>query len=199
MAAVLRPDRGSGFHNEVREHACRGDWGVPVFRAGDLHRIRPPRCRSVRLRVHGADGGTPPRSAEWEGIGRNTRYPDEKITTQALFVCIVSAVEQPRIASSAHSTSSHADRPRLGSPPSHRPGGPSMSPPLWITATPPASHGELHIGHLAGPYVAADVLSRHLRADGRPVLFSTGTADHTDSVELRAVRGGRKPEEVAEG
>ncbi|WP_063732881.1 class I tRNA ligase family protein [Streptomyces sp. RTd22] len=74
-----------------------------------------------------------------------------------------------------------------------------MSTPLWITATPPATHGELHIGHLAGPYVAADVLSRHLRADGRPVLFSTGTADHTESVELRALRAGRKPEEVAEG
>src|SRR4051812_19065541 len=74
-----------------------------------------------------------------------------------------------------------------------------MSTPLWITATPPTSHGELHIGHLAGPYVAADVLSRHLRADGQPVLFSTGIADHADLVRVRALRGGRKPEEVAEG
>ncbi|MET9528933.1 class I tRNA ligase family protein [Streptomyces coeruleorubidus] len=74
-----------------------------------------------------------------------------------------------------------------------------MSTPLWITATPPDSDGELHIGHLAGPYVAADVLSRHLRADGQSVLFTTGTADHADSVEIRALRGGRKPEEVAEG
>ncbi|MEU6465632.1 class I tRNA ligase family protein [Streptomyces sp. NPDC046976] len=74
-----------------------------------------------------------------------------------------------------------------------------MSSPLWITATPLASDGELHIGHLAGPYVAADVLSRSLRADGRPVLFTSGTADHAESVELRAARGGRKPEEVAEG
>ncbi|WP_030624027.1 class I tRNA ligase family protein [Streptomyces sclerotialus] len=74
-----------------------------------------------------------------------------------------------------------------------------MSVPLWITATPPAAHGELHIGHLAGPYVAADVLSRALRADGRPVLFTTGTAEHGSSVELRALRTGRKPEEVAEG
>ncbi|MFF8597269.1 class I tRNA ligase family protein [Streptomyces sp. NPDC015220] len=74
-----------------------------------------------------------------------------------------------------------------------------MSTPLWITATPPASDGELHIGHLAGPYVAADVLSRHLRADGQPVLFTTGIADHADSVAVRALRGGRKPEEVADG
>ncbi|MEU9581472.1 class I tRNA ligase family protein [Streptomyces chilikensis] len=74
-----------------------------------------------------------------------------------------------------------------------------MSTPLWITATPPDSDGELHIGHLAGPYVAADVLSRHLRADGRPVLFTTGTADHADSVEVRALRSGREPKDVAEG
>ncbi|WP_101255563.1 class I tRNA ligase family protein [Streptomyces barkulensis] len=74
-----------------------------------------------------------------------------------------------------------------------------MSSRLWITATPPASHGELHIGHLAGPYVAADVLSRYLRADGRSVLFVTGTSDHNSSVELRALRDGRKPQEVAEG
>ncbi|MHC0429892.1 class I tRNA ligase family protein [Streptomyces sp. O3] len=74
-----------------------------------------------------------------------------------------------------------------------------MSTPLWITATPPATHGELHIGHLAGPYVAADVLARFLRADGQAVLFTTGTADHAESVELRALRAGRKPEEVAEG
>ncbi|MEW2625320.1 class I tRNA ligase family protein [Streptomyces sp. NPDC048106] len=74
-----------------------------------------------------------------------------------------------------------------------------MSSPLWITATPLASDGELHIGHLAGPYVAADVLSRSLRADGHCVLFTSGTADHAESVELRALRGGRKPQEVAEG
>ncbi|MGW0392135.1 class I tRNA ligase family protein [Streptomyces sp. NPDC003042] len=79
-----------------------------------------------------------------------------------------------------------------------RQGGP-MSTPFWITATPPATHGELHIGHLAGPYVAADVLSRYLRAEGEPVLFSAGTADHASSVHLRALRAGRKPEEVSEG
>ncbi|WP_434591279.1 SDR family oxidoreductase [Streptomyces sp. A5-4] len=40
-----------------------------------------------------------PRSAEWEGIGRDTGEipcPDEKLTTQALFECIAYAVEQPR-------------------------------------------------------------------------------------------------------
>lgn len=76
---------------------------------------------------------------------------------------------------------------------------PVVTTPLWITATPPATDSELHVGQLAGPYVAADVLRRFLRADGRDVLFTTGTADHSSSVELRALRSGRKPEEVAEG
>ncbi|GAA1902602.1 class I tRNA ligase family protein [Streptomyces sodiiphilus] len=70
---------------------------------------------------------------------------------------------------------------------------------LWITTTPPAAHGELHIGHLAGPYVAADVMRRFLRADGEQVTSTTAIAGHTGSVELRALRHNRKPAEVAEG
>ncbi|MDT0319201.1 class I tRNA ligase family protein [Streptomyces millisiae] len=74
-----------------------------------------------------------------------------------------------------------------------------MSGPLWITASPPGAHGELHVGHLAGPYVAADVLSRFLRAEGRTVRLTTATAQHTDAVELRARRASRDPGDIAEG
>ncbi|OEV05581.1 class I tRNA ligase family protein [Streptomyces oceani] len=74
-----------------------------------------------------------------------------------------------------------------------------MTGPIWITATPPATDGELHVGHLAGPYVAADMLSRFLRADGTSVLFTTGTSDHHSSVEVKSLRVGRKPGEVAAG
>lgn len=73
-----------------------------------------------------------------------------------------------------------------------------MNTPLWITATPPAPCAELEIGHLAGPYVAADVLARFLRADGERVLFTTGTADHTASVQAKALRAHREPGEVAD-
>ncbi|MFJ9029458.1 class I tRNA ligase family protein [Streptomyces sp. NPDC102274] len=74
-----------------------------------------------------------------------------------------------------------------------------MSTPLWITATPPVPSSELEIGQLAGPYVAADVLARFLRADGQAVLFTTGTADHTAAVQSRALRTCRDPAEVADG
>ncbi|MER7174876.1 class I tRNA ligase family protein [Streptomyces mesophilus] len=70
---------------------------------------------------------------------------------------------------------------------------------LWITTTPLAPDGELHIGRLAGPYVAADVLARFLRADGRAALLTTGTADHRSSVAVRARRTGRDAGQVADG
>ncbi|MEU9314886.1 class I tRNA ligase family protein [Streptomyces sp. NPDC048295] len=81
-----------------------------------------------------------------------------------------------------------------------RPGdGAAAAAPLWITATPIAPRGELHLGHLAGPYVAADVMARFLRAEGTNVLFTTGIANHAGSVEVRALDTGRTPADVADG
>ncbi|MFE4973252.1 class I tRNA ligase family protein [Kitasatospora sp. NPDC056651] len=71
--------------------------------------------------------------------------------------------------------------------------------PIRITATAPVPNGELHVGHLAGPYVAADVLRRFLRADGRPVRMSSGIDQHHTAVRLCALVQGRKAEEVADG
>lgn len=69
----------------------------------------------------------------------------------------------------------------------------------WITATPPTPNGELHVGHLAGPYVAADVLRRFLRADGDPALLTTGMDDHQSYVPVRGLKDGRTAEEVSDG
>ncbi|WP_441249360.1 class I tRNA ligase family protein [Kitasatospora sp. McL0602] len=74
-----------------------------------------------------------------------------------------------------------------------------MTAAAWITATPPTPNGELHVGHLAGPYVAADVLRRFLRADGEPCRLTSGLDDHDSVVELCALTQGRKAEEVADG
>ncbi|MER5641800.1 class I tRNA ligase family protein [Kitasatospora sp. NPDC002227] len=74
-----------------------------------------------------------------------------------------------------------------------------MTATAWITATPPTPNGELHVGHLAGPYVAADVLRRFLRADGEPCRLTSGLDDHDSVVELCALTQGRKTEEVADG
>jgi methionyl-tRNA synthetase len=69
---------------------------------------------------------------------------------------------------------------------------------VWLTATPPTPNGELHVGHLAGPYVAVDVLRRYLRADGVPVLMTTGLDDNQSYVHVRGLREARTPEQAAD-
>ncbi|GAA0241061.1 hypothetical protein GCM10010492_45240 [Saccharothrix mutabilis subsp. mutabilis] len=70
----------------------------------------------------------------------------------------------------------------------------------WITATPPTPNGDLHVGHLAGPYLAGDVLRRFLGSEGLPVRYTTGLDDHQSYVPVRGLKdGGRKGEEVADG
>lgn len=74
-----------------------------------------------------------------------------------------------------------------------------MSEPTFITATPPTPNGGLHVGHLAGPYVAADVYRRYVRAAGRRAVLTTGQDDHQSYVQVRGLRAGRTSEEVADG
>lgn len=73
-----------------------------------------------------------------------------------------------------------------------------MSRPVWITATPPTPNGELHVGHMAGPYLAGDVLRRFLAREGRAVRFTTGLDDYQSYVPVRALRENRKAEEAAD-
>ncbi|HEV3076738.1 MAG TPA: class I tRNA ligase family protein, partial [Thermoanaerobaculia bacterium] len=42
---------------------------------------------------------------------------------------------------------------------------------VLITATPPTPNGDLHVGHLSGPYLAADVYKRYCRLAGREAFF----------------------------
>jgi methionyl-tRNA synthetase len=65
-----------------------------------------------------------------------------------------------------------------------------------VIGGPPTSNGDLHVGHVAGPYVAADVHSRYLRAAGRDVVFASGTDDSQTYVVTSAARLGTTPEEL---
>ncbi|MDX6368716.1 MAG: methionyl-tRNA synthetase [Gaiellaceae bacterium] len=69
--------------------------------------------------------------------------------------------------------------------------------PWWITATPPTPNGDLHVGHMAGPYLAADVLRRFLRADGHAVVLTTGMDDHQSYVHAQGLRSGDDAAAVA--
>lgn len=67
-----------------------------------------------------------------------------------------------------------------------------------IITPPPTPNGNLHLGHMAGPYIAADILKRYFLQQGEQVLYFTGSDDHQSYVALEARRSSSKPEEVAQ-
>lgn len=72
---------------------------------------------------------------------------------------------------------------------------PAGRPAIVIAAT-PTSNGDLHVGHMAGPYLAADVYARYLRAIGRPVIYTTCTDDSQSYVVTTAHRKGVAPRQL---
>lgn len=69
--------------------------------------------------------------------------------------------------------------------------------PVVIIAPPPTPNGDLHVGHLAGPYLAGDIHARYLRSCARPVIFTTGTDDSQTYVVSTARRQHRSAAELA--
>jgi methionyl-tRNA synthetase len=67
-----------------------------------------------------------------------------------------------------------------------------------IIAPPPTPNGDLHLGHLAGPYLAADILHRFLLQQKIPALFITGSDDHQSYVTLKAKQIHNSNEATAE-
>lgn len=59
-----------------------------------------------------------------------------------------------------------------------------------VTATPPTPNGELHVGHLSGPYLAADVFVRHQKALGNHAVFLCSSDDHQTYVQTTAAQKG---------
>lgn len=69
--------------------------------------------------------------------------------------------------------------------------------PVILAATPPTPNGPLHLGHLSGPYVVADVAARAARARGRPVLTMCGVDPHQNYVLAKGLVEDRPAEDVA--
>ncbi|MCA1750768.1 MAG: methionine--tRNA ligase [Flavobacteriales bacterium] len=63
-----------------------------------------------------------------------------------------------------------------------------------VTAALPYANGPLHIGHMAGVYIPADIYVRYLRARGRDVAFVCGSDEHGAAITLRAKKEGRTPQ-----
>lgn len=67
-----------------------------------------------------------------------------------------------------------------------------------ITAALPYANGPIHIGHLAGVYVPADIYVRYLRLKKKDVLFVCGSDEHGVPITIRAKKEGISPQEVAD-
>lgn len=67
-----------------------------------------------------------------------------------------------------------------------------------ITTALPYTNGPVHIGHLAGVYVPADIYARYLRLAGRPVLLIGGSDEHGVPITLKARKEGVSPQEIVD-
>ena len=67
-----------------------------------------------------------------------------------------------------------------------------------ITSALPYANGPLHIGHIAGAYLSADIYARYLRMKGEDVAFICGSDEHGAAITLRAKKEGSSPKEIVD-
>ncbi|MBK9075661.1 MAG: methionine--tRNA ligase [Flavobacteriales bacterium] len=67
-----------------------------------------------------------------------------------------------------------------------------------VTAALPYANGPLHIGHIAGAYLPADIYVRSLRQRGKEVLFVCGSDEHGAAITIRAMKEGTSPRAIVD-
>lgn len=67
-----------------------------------------------------------------------------------------------------------------------------------ITAALPYANGPIHIGHLAGVYVPADIYARYLRSKGEDVAFICASDEHGMAITMRARKEGTTPQAIVD-
>ena len=67
-----------------------------------------------------------------------------------------------------------------------------------ITAALPYANGPLHLGHLAGVYISADIYARFLRSNGEDVAFICGSDEHGAAITLRAKKENKSPKDIVD-
>jgi len=67
-----------------------------------------------------------------------------------------------------------------------------------VTAALPYANGPVHIGHLAGVYVPADIYARYLRLKKKEILFVCGSDEHGVPITIRAKKEGISPQEIVD-
>ena len=67
-----------------------------------------------------------------------------------------------------------------------------------VTAALPYANGPVHIGHLAGVYVPADIYTRYLRLKGEDVVFVGGSDEHGVPITIKAKKEGVTPQDIVD-
>ncbi|MCB9169375.1 MAG: methionine--tRNA ligase [Flavobacteriales bacterium] len=67
-----------------------------------------------------------------------------------------------------------------------------------VTAALPYANGPLHLGHVAGAYLPADIYVRNLRQRGKDVLFVCGSDEHGAAITIKALKEGTTPQAVVD-
>jgi len=67
-----------------------------------------------------------------------------------------------------------------------------------ITSALPYANGPVHIGHLAGVYIPADIYARYLRGKGKDVVFIGGSDEHGVPITIKAKNEGVTPQDIVD-
>ncbi len=69
---------------------------------------------------------------------------------------------------------------------------------VLVTSALPYANGPVHIGHMAGVYIPADIYTRYQRLKGREVLHIGGSDEHGVPITIRARKEGVTPQDVVD-
>lgn len=69
---------------------------------------------------------------------------------------------------------------------------------VLVTSALPYANGPVHIGHMAGVYIPADIYVRYLRLKGKDVLFIGGSDEHGVPITIRARKEGVTPQDIVD-
>ncbi|HRQ50854.1 MAG TPA: methionine--tRNA ligase [Agriterribacter sp.] len=69
---------------------------------------------------------------------------------------------------------------------------------ILVTAALPYANGPIHIGHLAGCYIPADIYVRYQRAQQRDIKFVGGSDEHGVPITIRAMKEGVSPQQIVD-
>ena len=72
----------------------------------------------------------------------------------------------------------------------------STSKKILVTSALPYANGPLHLGHLAGAYLPADIYVRYLRLLGKDVVYICGSDEHGAAITMRAKKEGISPQDI---